>query len=198
MTAGEMNNQGRGDDRVHEFRAKCERCQNVLGELARIHLAIDIPTRRLEADEPDWIGRLRKICLHVRAINGWEISTDVEHVMATEIRAAYEQMDAVWKHVPATFRLDRIDGGWWAQEARNGMLATYDHPTPLSLMVSAGQGGLSNGENSMSYVQLTAWLVGLGLGYGLALVYLAQVLGFEGNVHSRVAAALRMIAEEPS
>ena len=65
-------------------------------------------------------------------------------------------------------------------------------------MVSAGQWGLSNGENSMSYVQLTAWLVGLGLGYGLALVYLAQVLGFEGNVHSRVAAALRMIAEEPS
>ena len=198
MTAGEMNNHGRGDDRVHEFRAQCERCLDVLGELARIHLAIDIPTRRMEVDEPDWIGRLRKICLHVRAINGWEIGADVEHVMATEIRAAYEQMDAVWKHVPATFRLDRIDGGWWAQEARNGMLATYDHPTPLSLMLSAGQGGFSNGENSMSYVQLTAWLVRLGLGYGLALVYLAQVLGFEGDVDSRVAAALHMIAEEPS
>ena len=198
MIAGEMNNQGRGDDRVHQFRAQCERCLDQLGELARIHLAIDAPTRRMEADEPDWIGRLRKICLHVRAINGWEIGADVEHVMATEIRAAYEQMDAVWKYVPATFRLDTMDGGWWAEEARNGMLATYDHPTPLSLMLSVGCGGFSNGENSMSYAQLAVWLGYLGLGYGLALVYLAEVLGCEGDVSSRVTAALHSFVEEPS
>ena len=64
----------------------------------------------MQADERDWIGRLRKICLHVRAIDGWEIGAGVEHVMATDLRAAYVQMDAVWKHLPATFRLDR--DGW--------------------------------------------------------------------------------------
>ena len=198
MIAGEMNNQGTGDDRVHEFRAQCERCLDLLGELARIHLEIDAPTRSMQADEPDWIGRLRKICFHVRAIDGWEIGADVEHVMATEIRAAYEQMDAVLKHVPATFRPDEMDGGWWAEEARNGMLATYDHPTPLTLMLSAGRGGFRNGENSMRYAQLAVLLGQLGLGYGLALVYLAQVLGIEGDIMSRVTAALHLFAEEPS
>ena len=43
MIAGEMNNHGRGDDRVHEFRSSCERCLDALGELARIHLAVDYP-----------------------------------------------------------------------------------------------------------------------------------------------------------
>ena len=198
MIAGETNNQGKGDDRVHKFRAQCERCLDLLGELARIHLAVDAPTRGMQADEPDWIGRLRKICLHVRAIGGWEIGADVEHVMAPEIRAAYEQLDAVWKHVPATFRLDEIDGGWWAEEARNGMLPTYDHPTPLALMLSAGRGGFRNGENGMRYAQLAVWLGHLGLGYGLALVYLAQVLDIEGDIMSRVTAALHMFVEEPS
>ena len=181
-----------------ELRARCERCRALLAALARIHLAIDAPTRRMQADEPDWIGRLRKICLHVRAIDGWEIGAGVEHVMATELRAAYEQMDAVWKHLPATIRLDEIDGGWWAEEARNGMLVTYDHPTPQSLMLPAGRGGFRNGENGMSYARLTVWLGHLGLGYGLALAHLSQMLGDEEDIMSRVTAVARMFAEELS
>ena len=161
-----MNSQGVGDYGDHELRARCERCRGLLGELARIHLAIDAPTRRMQADEPDWIGRLRKICLHVRAIDGWEIGAGVEHVMATELRAAYVQMDAVWKHLPAMFRLGEMDGGWWAEEASNGMLATYDHLTPQSLMLPVGRGGFRNGEDEMSYAQRAVWLGRLGLGYG--------------------------------
>ena len=42
----------------------------------------------------------------------------------------------------------------------------------------------------MSYAQLAVWLGRLGLGCGLAVAYLAQVLGAEGDVGSRVAAAL--------
>ena len=195
---GGMNSQGMDDDEAQELRARCERCRGLLGELARIHLAIDAPTRRMQADEPDWIGRLRKICLHARAIDGWEIGPGVEHVMATELRAAYVQMDAVWKHLPAMFRLDEMDGGWWAEEASNGMLATYDHPTPLTLMGSVGRGGFRNGDNNMAYAQLAVWLGGLGLGYGLALDYLSQMLGGEGDITSRVTEVLRLFAEEPS
>ena len=196
MIGAEMNSQGTGDDGIQDLRVQCEQYRGLLGELARIHLAIDVPTRRMQADEPDWIGRLRKICLHVRAIDGWEMGAGVEHVMATEVRAAFVQMDAVWKHLPATVRLDERGGCWWAEEARNGMLATYDHPTPQSLMLSAGRGGFRNGENGMNYAQLAVWLGRLG--YGLALVHLSQILGFEEDIMSRVTAALTMFAQESS
>ena len=65
--------------------------------------------------------------------------------------------------MPATIRLDEMDGGYWAAEATTGMLATYDHPTPQSLMLPAWHGGFRNGETSMSYLQLAVWLVYLGL-----------------------------------
>ena len=198
MVAGGMNSHGTGDDGVHELRVRCERCRSSLGELARIHLVIDDPIRSMQADEPDWIGRLRKVCLHVKAIDGWEIGVGVEHVMTTELRAAYHQMDAIWKHVPAKFRLDEMGDGAWADEVKNGILATYDHPTPQSLMLSAGYGGFRNGETSRSYAQLALWLCHLGLGYGLALVYLSHVLGGKEDVMSRVTAVLHMFGEEPS
>ena len=197
MVADRTDSQGTGNNEIHEQRALCERCRDQLRELARIHLSIDAPNRRMQADEPDWIGRLRKVCLHVRAIDGWEIGPGVEHVMATEIRAAYRQMDVIWKHVPATIRLEEMDGEW-AGKARDGMLATYDHPTPQSLLLSAGYGGFRNGESTRSYGLIAVWLLGLGLGYGLALVHLAQVLGEEGDVMSRVTELMRKFTEEPS
>ena len=197
MVAHWTDSQGTVDNEVQEHRARCERYRNQLRELARIHLEIDVPTRRMQLNEPDWVGRLRKVCLHVRAIDGWEMGAGVEHVMATEIRAAYRQMDALWQHVPATIRLEEMDGEW-ADEAKSGFLATYDHPTAQSLMLSAGYGGFRNGETSMSYRRLVVWLGRLGLGYGLALVHLAQVLGEEGDVMSRVAAVLSDFNEQPS
>ena len=138
MVADGTSGPGTGDEGIDELRARGERCLGMLGEFARIHLEVDAPTRTMRADEPDWIGRLRKVCFHVLAITGWKFSAGVEHVMATEIRAAYEQMDVVWKCVPEKFKLDEIDGGWWANEAKNGLLATYDHPTPQSLLLPAG------------------------------------------------------------
>ena len=105
-------------------------------------------------------------------------------------------MDAVWEYVPATIRLDRMDDVW-ADASRNGILAVYDHPTPQSLMLPSGQGGFRSGGNSMVYAQLTVWLIPLVLGYGLALVHLAQVLGAEGDITSRVTAVLNMLGEGP-
>ncbi len=191
-----MNTQGIDSDRTHEMRAQCERCRDQLEELSRIHLAIDAPTRKFQEDEPDWIGRLRKICLHVRAISGWEFEPGVEHVMASEIRSAYEQMAVVWKHLPSSVRLDEMDDHWWNDEARNRVLATFDHPTPQSLMLPAERGGIRSDESELSYIQLAVWLGNLGLGYGLALVHLSQILEAEGDITSRVAEAFHMFSEE--
>ena len=178
------------DEGADELFAQCERCVGMLDELSRIHLEIDEPGRKIGGGEPDWIFRLRKVCLHVLAMKGWEIGADVEQVMASELRAAYVQIGAVWEHVPEAFRLDAMDGGWWANEARNGVLATYDHPTPQSLLLPAERGGLGSSEDGRSYAQLALWLGQLGLGYGIALGYLAQVLGAEGDVGLRVADAM--------
>lgn len=183
---------------VEQLRAECERNRDVLRDLVRIHLSIDKPARSIGADEPDWICRLRKICLHVRAIETLEIDTEVAHVMAPELRAAYVQMDAVWKSMPRKYKLDEMNSGWWATEAKNGMLAAYDHPTPIGLvLLRAGRGGFRSGEAGETYTRLALWLGYLGLGYGLALTYLAAVLGVEGEVDSRLEAAVTRGLDKP-
>ena len=173
----------------NEIRAECERYRHALRELAKIHERIDAPQRIMNEGEPDWIGRLRKICLHVVAITEWEIDADVEHVMAPELRAAYEQMAFVWRELPSELRPAEFDGGWWAQEAKSGLLATYDHPTGMSLARPPELGGF--GERHLrSDLQLAQWLCGLGSGYGPALVYLAQVLEVSEDVEARVSAVM--------
>lgn len=176
--------------------AQCEHCRDMLKALIRIHLDIDSPIRKIEADEPDWIFRLRKVLLHSMAINKWTIDIDSLHAMATEIRAAYVQIDAVWKCMPEKFRLEEMDSEWWASEARDGMLATYDHPTSASLSGLTWMGGFGGDEGQGVYIRLAFWLLQLGLGYGLALNYLAEVLGTGDDVTSRVAEAMNMVSVE--
>lgn len=179
---------------VEQVRADCERSRDMLRELTRIHLSIDEPARSIGADEPDWICRLRKICLHVRTIDTWEIDPDIAHVMAPDLRAAYVQMDAVWKSLPQEYKLVEMNSDWWLNEARDGLLATYDHPTPFGLAIlQVGRGGFRSGEVWESYRRLTLWLGFLGLGYVFALTYLAVVLSVEGEVTSRLRAAVRMV-----
>ena len=182
---------------VEQARAECERSRDLLRELARIHLSIDEPARSIGADEPDWICRLRKICLHVRAIDTLEIDAGIAHVMAPELRAAYLQMDAVWQSVPQEFKLDEMNSDWWLNEARDGILATYDHPTPVGLaLLREERGGFRSGEVWESYTRLALWVGLLGLGYGLSLSYLAVVLGVEQEVDSRLEAAVMHALEE--
>ena len=183
------------DDSINELRTRCQQFRNSLAELANIHLEVDPPTRSMEASEPEWIGSLRKILLHILAVNRWEIGAGVEHVLASEIRAAYDQMSIVWKYLPSSSRLDRIDVVWWSKEASSGMLATYDHPTPLKLMASADHGGFSTGESGLAYARLVLWLGHLALGYGIALVRLSEVLGSEEDIESRVTSVLHRMPQ---
>lgn len=173
-----------------EGRVLCEESRNMLRELTRIHVKIDALQRRVRANEPEWILRLRKVCLHAVAISKWGVGVDDAHVMATELRAVYLQMAAIWKRVPSEFRIDGVDPSWWADEARNGLLAAYDHPTPLSLAFPLAEGGFGGGDNPKSYMQFAVWLGKLGVGYGLTLGFLAQVLGAEGDIDARLAAVL--------
>ena len=162
----------------------------MLRDLARIHLEIDVPKRRIGADDPDWIFRMRKVCLHAVALSIWDVSVENVHTMATELRAAYVQMAAIWQCLPEEFRLDEIEGSWWANEARSGVLAIFDHPTPLNLAYPLTEGGFGEDENPKSYLQMAIWLGQLGVGYGIALSYLAQVLGAQGDIISRVVAIM--------
>lgn len=187
MVSAGANGQRGSAEAVQEWRVRCGKCRDLLSELARIHLTIDPPTRRIGSGEPDWICRLRKVCLHVLAINAWEIGDDVEHVMAVELRAAYVQMDVVWKCLPRRHRLDEVDGDRWDNEARNGLLATYDHPTPMRLRLPNGGFGSDRGS---AYLRLSLWLTQLGFGYQAALSYLAEVLGSEEDVEARIARVL--------
>ena len=184
---------------VEVQRARCEEGRDVLRKLARIHEEIDAPKRRVGANEPDWVLRLRKVCLHAVAITKCEISDDGVHVITTELRAAYEQMDALWKCLPDEFRFD-ADGSWWANEAKD-RLAEYNHPTTMSLALSLAEGGFADAEAPESYLRLAVWLGRLGCGCGLALAYLARVLGTEGDIDSRLESALpntHWAASEPS
>ena len=178
------------DEGIDELRTQCGLLLDSLNELINIHLEVDDHTRIMDEDEPHWIGRLRKILLHVMAINRWEVGVGVEHVMAPEIRAAFEQMGVVWKYLPTTIRLEEVDGDWWAKEARSGLLATFDHPTPLTLMLSPEHGGFSNSESGMVYARLVLWLGLLVFGYSLALIHLSQVLDSGENIESRVTSIL--------
>lgn len=167
---------------------RCEKYRNVLLELARIHTEIDTATREVRADEPDWVFRLRKVCLHTVAITKSDIDVDGVHAITTELRAAYEQMHEVWKCLPEEFRFEQ-DRSWWVNEARN-LLAAYNHPTPMSLEMPLSLGGFGEAEDPQSYLRLACWLGRLGCGYGLAVRYLARELKSEDGMDARLVSAL--------
>ena len=170
-------------------RDRCKKRRDALLDLARVHLEIDAPSRKIAADDPDWVFRLRKVCLHAVAITKCEVDVDGVHVMTTELRAAYEQMDAVWKCLPAGFRFDE-DGSWWSNEASD-RLAEFNHPTAMSLGMPLALGGFGDAEAPEGYLRLALWLGRLGCAYGLALGYLAQVLDTGEGICSRFAAVVR-------
>ena len=175
-------------EQIEVQRGRCDKCRDALRKFARLHVEIDAPRRKVGGAEPDWVFRLRKVCLHAVAITKCAVDVDGIHVMTTELRAAYEQMDAVWKCLPEEYRFEE-DGSWWAKEVNDG-LAAYNHPTTLSLALSLSGGGFADAEAPESYVRLALWLGRLGCGYGLTLAYLARVRGTAGDIDSRLAAVL--------
>ena len=190
MSSQSVNNNGIPDSRAHS-----EQQRDLLAELARIHLTVDTPTRVMPTGEPDWVGRLRKIQFHVRAICYWDVTVDTVHVMAPEIRAAYKQLDAVWEQLPKEEWPANIEFDLWGREASDDVLAAYTHPTPTRLMLSSEYGGLYDGDSDLVYLQLSRWLGHLAFGYGLALTHLSKKLGSETKTTPLIVSVLNSLGE---
>ncbi|MCY3927213.1 MAG: hypothetical protein OXG81_02925 [Acidobacteria bacterium] len=174
---------------LSEAQNTCTRQLEMLGGLGPLHLEIDFPARVVEEDEPDWVLRLRKVYFHVVASAGYAVTPEGLHAMATEVRAAHVQMDAIWERLPNE-AFEDIDPAWWTSEASEKLLAAFDHPTPLGLEFSLAVGGLQDVESPIAYARMAIWLGRLGLGYGCVLSYLARFLGAEEELRSRVDATL--------
>lgn len=170
--------------------------QGLLVSLVQTHLEIDPPTRILRSEDPNWIARLRKVLHHARAITSWEISTDVEHVIAPELRAAYRQMEFIWKELPDRGEIYEWYRDYWSAEANK--LGRYDHPTGYNLHFTLFDGVFSV-DRTKILAQFAEWLHRLGLGYALALDYLSQTLDNENYeiTTTRLAEILRMYPVEP-
>ena len=188
VRTGSTSETGMESPETIDVHRECEKGLDLLHTLTRIHGEIDAPSRKPEAGEPDWVFRLRKVRLHAEAITKCEIDVDGVHAMATELRAAYEQMDAIFKCLANEFRFE-ADRDWWAEQTKDG-LAAYSHPTMFGLIMPLGEGGFTNAQAPESYLRFAVWIGRLGCGYGLALGYLAQVLGTSRDIESRLGAAL--------
>ena len=169
----------------------CKEQRDLLRDLARVHVEIDTRRRQIGKDEPDWVLRLRKVALHVVPITKCEEDVDGLHAMASELRAAYRPLDAIWKCLPDEARLIDVEGDWREYDA--GMpegLAAFDHPTPARLVLPLKFGGLQDVEDPMGYLMMAGWLSILRFGYGRALLYLARFLPVEEDLRSRVEAEM--------
>lgn len=173
----------------------CTQGQDVLVDLVQTHLEIDLPTRAMRAEDPHWIGRLRKVLHHVRAITSCEISADVEHVMATELRAAYRQMESIWQALPNQDDIYEWHRDYWRAEANE--LGRYDHPTGYNLYYTLG--GILGDDRTQTLGHLALWIHRLGLGYAVALDYLSQTLNKENYdiVSARIEEILQKYPMEP-
>ena len=171
---------------VEAAHTMCEMQRGVLAKLFDIHR--DILSHGTAAGERYWVHRLEKVGCHAIAIAKQEVDRDAAHVIATEVRAAYVQLAEIWEGIPGELKIDAIDSRWWSDEARNGVLAQYDHPSSFSVLWSAESGGLSNGDDRVLYIQLGRWIGYLGLGYGCGIAYLAQVMNVD--VEQRLAAVI--------
>lgn len=160
--------------------------RDVLAKLFDIHR--DVLSRGTAAGEIGWVHRLEKVGCHAIAIAKREIDFDAAHVIATEARSAYIQLAEIWGGIPRELKIDEIDSHWWSDEAQNGVLAQYDHLSSFSLLWSAENGGLRNGDERALYLQLAYWIGYVGLGYGCGIGHLAQVMNVD--VEERVAAVL--------
>ncbi|MCY4375890.1 MAG: hypothetical protein OXC31_19210, partial [Spirochaetaceae bacterium] len=54
--------------------------------------------------------------------------------------------------------------------------------------------GFDEADNALGYVRLVVWLGRLGLGYGLAIGYLAEVMNVDGDLDSQVTELLERSA----
>ena len=186
------------EDAVDRLRSGCEQCLSCLKDLSRVQLEMD-PHDRATADaEDEIVYRLRKVLLHVKAMTGWHLDTEVIHVQAPELRAADEQIDQIWKKTPReelSKYLARdgktVEAGRVTMfKAGKEILSSYVHPTPQRLLLGKELGGLGRTDEVRCFANLLVLLYGLVFRYGISLDLMSQRLS-GGNERSIAAAMLK-------
>ncbi len=61
----------------------------------------------------------------------------------------------------------------------------------MALLACPEPGGFDDADSPATFLKLAVWLGRLGCAYGLALGYLARVLGINGNIDFRLESTLR-------
>ena len=146
--------------------------------------------------------RLRKVLLHVKAITGWQLDTEVMHVLAPELRTADEQIELIWKKLPREQLTEYLaDDGKSVVGGRDKLfksdkeiLSSYIHPTPQRLRLGKELGGLGSPDEVRCFVNLFTLLGSLVFRYAVSLAFLSQLLS--GRKEGSIASVMMKVKEE--
>lgn len=126
------DNSNRSDSEVAgQLTVACERQLETFRKLLSIHNDLLGPLSDFRGDESDSLLRLRKVYCHVGAISCWAVDEWSIHVMAPDMRAAFEQLRPLVRagicaiaHEPGQeCGIPRCFDQW------DGALAPFTHPT---------------------------------------------------------------------
>lgn len=164
-----MNNKSNlsADEIAGRLTKACERQLVTFREILRIHNDLLGPLNDIRGDESDALLRLRKVYCHVAAITCWAVDEWSIHVMAPDMRAAFEQLRPLVRagvcavaHGPGEeCGIPRCFDQW------DGELAPYTHPTMTFLTLVPA----AKGDKVRSLVLLCGLLNELLRSYAMAL-----------------------------
>ena len=160
---------------------QCERCIECLNNVIAFHLDIDPPDRIIEADGDEYFYRLRKALLHVSAITGWQIKSELLHVIAPEIRCANKQLEKVLMRMPESFPVTALGDkeGLAAEQIRQRgkalreIVSGFVHPTPQRLLLPIERGGFYETREVPSLAFIVWMLMDLTLNYTVSVAFLS-------------------------
>lgn len=161
--------------------AQREECIACLENIVAVHLEIDPLSRIIEADDDECFYRLRKVRLHVQAITGWHMNSDLMHLIAPEFRCADEQLGKVFKNLPDSFRVNYLGergtvAGHFRQRAKElrEIISSIVHPTPQRLLMPIERGGFYEKKELPSLFFILWMLMDLALNYADSVAYLSE------------------------
>ena len=195
------------EEAVERLRSGSEQCIACLKDLLGVHFKLDPADRVICADDEEIVYRLRKVLLHVKAIAGWQLDTEVMHVLAPEFRTADEQIDLVWKKLPRVELSEYLSDngnsvvGGCDKTFKSGkkILSSYIHPTPQKLRLGKELGGLVKPDEVRCLVNLFMLLSGLVFRYGVSLCFMSQLVSGrkEGSIATAVSKATGAMGSMP-
>ena len=173
------------EEAIDRLRSGCEQCISCLKDILRVHFEMDPADRAICTDDEEIVYRLRKVLLHVKAITSWQLDTEVMHVLAPELRTAYEQIESVWKKLPkeelseylADDEKSVVGGRDKLFKSEKAILSSFIHPTPQRLVLGKELGGLGTPDEVRYFVNLFTLLGSLVFRYGVSLGFLSQLQG---------------------